>query len=158
MEGFKSIPLEALSSIYFANPDLEAHDFLDENGEWLPFICPTQQDYGKDEALLAECAGNQFQIMNALKDMIRKSDSKWLGDFLCFCTGCSFLPEVSIYTEYKLSIEFNLKETDPEMLPVAHTCVNTLKLPFQAYGGDEEKFENKLRQSVDYSRDRFNTR
>jgi hypothetical protein len=158
MEGFKSIPLDALSRIHFANPNLKAHDFLDENGEWLPFICPISQDYGEDEALLAEFAGNQFQIMNALKDIVRKEDSEWLGDFLCFCTGSSFLPDVSIHSKYKLTIEFNLVETHPEMLPVAHTCVHTLKLPFQAYNGDEEKFEHKLRQSVEYSKGRFTAR
>jgi len=56
-----------------------------------------------------------------------------------------------IISEFQLVVEFNGDESSSrefdvicEDLPVAHTCVKTMKLPGSAYNADAKKFKDKL--------------
>jgi hypothetical protein len=48
-------------------------------------------------------------------------------------------------TKDKIKIEFNGHEMTSDSLPVAHTCVNTLKFPHFAYDNNSEVLLEKLR-------------
>jgi HECT-domain (ubiquitin-transferase) len=135
---------------YFAREDLKPDDFIDKN-DWRSFIVTDSVDCDAVEHI-----ENQSKLLDGLKDIIIHSDTKYLRDFLCFCTGLAYLPDVSVHTDFKITIEFNMDECDEESLPVAHTCVKTIKFPYQAYGGNKEKLKHKLGLSLTYSTQSFN--
>ena len=90
------------------------------------------------------------KIEGHLVDLLRKREeddtdnSNFAGDFVEFATGSRHLPQNGA----TIIIEFCFEEAgyrgDPESLPVAHTCHQTVKLPSQAYEGKFSIFEKKL--------------
>ena len=48
----------------------------------------------------------------------------------------------------KIKIEFDASEMSADSLPVAHTCVNTLKFPLLVYDNNAEILREKLRLAL----------
>ena len=47
-------------------------------------------------------------------------------------------------TKDKIKIEFDASEMTEDSLPMAHTCVNTLKFPLLVYDNNAETLRKKL--------------
>jgi hypothetical protein len=141
--GFvRLIPFEAMNRIYFAKPNLTKNDFLDGNNQW----CIDHDGDGSDEKNVPDYVRrNQARIDEAFKELISESKSEYLQQLLCFWTGASFLPDLTIHDDFKLCLEFNLKENlHGESLPESHACDKTIKFPYNAYGGNKKAFRSKL--------------
>jgi hypothetical protein len=98
-------------------------------------------------------------VDKALFPLLRSMSSEKLSNFVEFCTGYHYIPDVfSDDTDKKheesqrfvIGVELNQDEgMDEESLPVSHTCIKTLKLPWGLYGGDRDKFAAKLDMAMD---------
>jgi hypothetical protein len=155
--GFiRSIPFEAMNRIYFAQPHLTKHDFLDGNNQWCIVTLDHDGDGSDEKNVPEDVRNNQARINEAFKEIIDESTSEYLQQLLCFWTGQSFMPDLIIHKDYKLCIEFNLEEDlHAESLPGSHTCTNTIKLPYNAYGGDKMAFRSKLDTAMKLSEGAF---
>jgi len=66
--------------------------------------------------------------------------------FVHYATASPYLPDPGLMEpKDKIKIEFSAAEMTQESLPVAHTCVNTLKFPHFAYDNNSETLKEKLR-------------
>ena len=98
-----------------------------------------------------KCLEFQEEFTTKLKALLRKKcadgDTKFLCDFVYLCTGQGYIPDVDteMAKNFTITIEFNDSYSpDKECVPAFHTCTNTMRIPFFAYEGDIEKFEEKI--------------
>jgi hypothetical protein len=147
------VPLEAVNKILFSKNKLTIEDFLDENGSHR-ILVSVVEGHEKDiyDRLVPE---NIDLLMSGIGKFLRKkslSDNNFLGTFLSYCTGQSFIPDLGCpESSFKVTVEFNFSEMDKDSWPVAHTCDNVLKLPGTAYDGNAETFASKLEKAMAYS-------
>lgn len=65
--------------------------------------------------------------------------------FVHYATASSYLPDPGLMeSKDKIKIEFDASEMTEDSLPMAHTCVNTLKFPLLVYDNNSEKLLEKL--------------
>lgn len=135
----------------------------DKDGSFRFIKVETDKDenFAKEDDMDPTFAANQFALMEGLRDLFRKEievQSTYIEDFLHFCTGQAFIPDLVVYPNFRVVIEFShvqeMKNTGA--LPVGHTCVNTLKIPASAYGGSSAVFKEKLQKAIEYSENGFN--
>ena len=139
--------LKFISERFFAAPKIEAEDLI----ERLIFIAESDDsEVMKIQKDLKDIQDIFFHI--TLKEVIREMDNDDLESFTSFCTGFNYLPQRHQKGEFKIKIEFNVSEMEEMSLPVAHTCVNILKLPAQAYGNDKKVFLSKLHTAMKNSK------
>jgi hypothetical protein len=101
-------------------------------------------------------------MSDTLIPTLREMSQEKLTQFVEFCTGYHYIPEINENDKgtkhgksqvFGIVVELNQDERmDEDSLPVSHTCVKTLKLPWHIYGGDRDKFASKLDMAMDYSR------
>jgi hypothetical protein len=82
-------------------------------------------------------------------------DPPFLNQFVAYCTGQSYIPDIDLNPDFKILIEFNYTEMLDDHLPVVHTCVKTMKLPASAYDSNIETFQQKLSQAMEFSKGSF---
>jgi hypothetical protein len=124
----------------------------------------TENDYenlAEEDDIDPTFAGNQIALMDGLRDLFRKeieAQSTYIEDLLHFCTGQAFIPDLVVYPNFRVIIEFShvAEMKNVGALPVGHTCVNTLKFPASAYGGSITVFKEKLRKAIENSENGFN--
>ena len=154
--------MQAVSEIFFAH-DLKPEDFLHNPSNvkdkgYFRFLKVVLRDPSNRDC--DDFRISRGKLLKALHDKIREnSDPEFLKNFLCYCTGQSYVPTLKAFPDFRIILEFSSGDEDekchPEHLPVAHTCEHTLKLPIQAYGGNEEIFFFKLNQAMEYSKESF---
>jgi hypothetical protein len=66
-----------------------------------------------------------------------------LNDFVHFCTGLSYIPDIDLNKDFKIKVEFNYTEMNYDWIPIVHTCDRTIKIPGDAYGGIMDTFLEK---------------
>lgn len=87
-------------------------------------------------------------FVNVLRTLSRKN-KEFLTSFVLYVTGYEYLPVAQT-----IKIEFNYDQVPSnDALPVAHTCVHTLKLPGLAYDANEDLIKEKLCMSLKYFKD-----
>ena len=131
--------LKYVSDRFFAVPKIEAEDLI----ERLIFI--TESHNSKVMKIQEKLKDNRDIFFNITpKEIIREMDNDDLESFSSFCTRFNYLPHHDQKDEFNVIIEFNVSEMEEMSLPVAHTCVNTLKIPAHAYRNDKKVFLSKL--------------
>ena len=139
--------LKYVSERFFAAPKIEAEDLIER------LVFDAESDVSELRKIQEDLKDNQDIFFNiTLKEVIREMDNDDLESFISFCTGFNYLPHRHHNGAFKIKIEFNVSEMEEMSLPVAHTCVNTLKLPAQAYGNDKEIFKSKLHKAMKLSK------
>jgi HECT-domain (ubiquitin-transferase) len=84
--------------------------------------------------------------------VLREMSQEKLTQFVSFCTGFDYIPDEYDGKPFKIIVELNRNENmDDNSIPMAHTCVFTLKLPWRVYGGDRDIFTEKLDMAIAYS-------
>jgi hypothetical protein len=150
------VPLEAVNKILFSKNKLTIEDFLDEKGRHL-ILMPELA--GLEDEIDYSLVSTHHNLMKGIGELLRtksQSDDTFLGNFLSYCTGRSFIPDLGCpESSLKVTVEFNFSEMHDDALPVAHTCDNVLKLPGTAYGGIIETFESKLDMAMASSKGAF---
>ena len=149
--------LEAVTQLFFNKPDVSVDDVL--NVFDVKYDYKTFHSLGISMDVLLNYQGQVIRRANGtwegfLPELLRRSGTKFLREFLRFVTGSSYVPYTNSRTDYWITIEFNGTEEDSAhaaSLPVCHSCAKTIKLPPTAYSGDQEIFEKKLKQSMEYS-------
>ena len=69
--------------------------------------------------------------------------------FVHYATASSHLPDPGLMeSKDKIKIEFDASEMTEDSLPMAHTCVNTLKFPLLVYDNNAETLRKKLRVAL----------
>jgi hypothetical protein len=143
------MPLEAVEAILFASQKVTTEMLFDGAGGFR-FI-EFKSALGFDDDMEACLSQTQELLKKRMKKLFREkaesrksTDSAFLRNYVEFCTGLSFLPDLDSNPQFRMYVEFNKKEMLEENWPVAHTCNNVLKLPSTAYDGNIEKFEEML--------------
>jgi hypothetical protein len=159
---FRYIPRQALDALGFAKPFITINDFFEENGNFrfIEEVCAYNNDEEEDH-FQPIYIGNQIALLEGLRVFFREEiekQSTYLEDWLHFCTGQAFIPDLVVYKNFKVFFEFSHVEemTNEGALPDSHTCVNTIKLPASAYGGSIEVFKKKMKMAMELSGDGFN--
>jgi HECT-domain (ubiquitin-transferase) len=157
------MPLKAVEAILFAQQKITLDLLFDgEEFRFIHFV--SAHGYGDNSVIYEVFNESQLLLISGMKQLFRdkvesgeSSDSDFLTDFVEFCTGQSYLPDLDCNTDYKITVEFNSDENEigENHLPVAHTCINTLKLPGAAYNGNMEDFERYLSIALETSKGVF---
>lgn len=154
---------KAIDKLLFARQEITEADLFDEDGDWrlLCFCTGKGVTINVDELDVVREIHDDFE--RKLADLFRTkldSDPTYINRFVHHCTGLPYIPDLDVHDDFHIVIEFNNLESeqmsDPESLPVAHTCTRELKLPLLAYGGDMEVFEEKMRIVLEHSEGSFN--
>ena len=132
--------LKYVSEKLFAKPSVESKDLIS--------LLVLFED---DEKKPLE---HQKEFFNTvLKDVIREMTNEERKQFTFFCSGYDYLPHrVDTKEKFCIVVEFSYEEMEATSLPVAHTCVNTLKLPGEAYGNNKARFKSKLLKAMELSK------
>ena len=154
----KSLRSEAIDGYFFGRPNVSRKDFFDDDDE---FAFIVRQDVANE---VIEQFAYRSNFMDNLRKWIKADESNGgaseedLSDFLHFCTGQRFVPDLDVHEMFKITIEFNSKDDDmvnPEQLPISHTCAMTIKFPSSAYGGENiteeqqyQTFKKKMKQAI----------
>jgi len=153
---FKAIPIEAIEKLIFSKAKIEPEDLINI----LHPIYSGRYDYWEPMDSTGKGQRNFFE--NTLKGIIKERGSRkeggqeFLHDFIEFITGSKFLPCIEGNSGFRINVEFNFAETNPDYLPIAHTCANTMKIPGNFYNGDADIFQEKLDKAFSYGVSRFN--
>ena len=158
---FRYIPRQALDALGFAKPSITIIDVFDDDGESFRFIENAIDPDNPDEDIDPAFAVSQITLMEGLRDLFRKeieAKSTFVEEWLHFCTGEAYIPDLVVNPNFKVFIEFsNFKEyKNKGALPSSHTCDKTLKLPASAYGGSVHVFKEKMKQAMDVTGAGFN--
>jgi len=158
---FCALPFGVVSKIAFSNPTISADDVI-------AFLEPRYNAGGEcnDKQLAKE--EQEYFFNNILKKLLKEKEEEehedkkkqdkdletgksFLSRFVSFCTGLNYLPHRIGNPDFSIIVEFNFDpdECAPESLPIAHTCVNTLKIHGLVYNNDKEKFEEKLALAIE---------
>ena len=143
------MPLEAINSLLFCKQDIEADDIIDVLVPKYGLL-KDDPDYPGTESqklVLRVIEGSDDDQKTTqegiLVDLLRERGGEFLKDFLWYTTGYMYMPR----SNFKIIVEFNYHDIETRSehsLPVAHTCELLLKLPGQAYDGNQEILEQKL--------------
>jgi hypothetical protein len=144
------MPLGAVQELLFCEQDFDVEDVIDD----LEPLYDRNEDYV--HLIVSQLAilsiNDKGKRSGILVDLLRdrcESNNEFLRDFVWFITGSSFIQRSTL----KMTVEFNYTESRSfDSLPVAHTCVKTLKLPGLAYDGNRELLEQKLDISIQNSK------
>lgn len=164
-EVFSLTPIEIVNALVFSRSKIEPEDVITAIQ-----VCYDHPIEINNDSLKKAVDGYQRCILNeieidgkkvltgALPDMLRESkdDAQFLEDFVYFVTGYRYIPNARMNKDFRIIVEFNLSECGDDDLPVAHTCVLTIKIPGMAYYGNKEIFVEKLKKSIELSGNRFN--
>ena len=71
-------------------------------------------------------------------------DPTFIANFVEYCTGSPFVPDIDLNPDFHIRLEFNAFEMEQDFLPVVHTSDNCIQIPAQAYDADIEVFQHKL--------------
>jgi hypothetical protein len=158
------MPLEAVEAILFASQKVTTEMLFDGEGGFRFIAFKSVFGYGDDLEEYACLSQTQELLKKRIEKLFREkaesgksTDSAFLRDFVEFCTGQSYLPDLDSNPQFIILVEFNAdeNETREKHLPVAHTCDNAIKLPSTAYDGNIEEFERLLTLSLKYSKNCF---
>jgi hypothetical protein len=155
---FRYIPRQALDALGFAKPSITMDDVFNIDGGFRFIHTECLYDNPAEDNPTFDV--NQIALMEGLGVLFREeieAKSTYIEDLLHYCTGQAFIPDMVVYPNYKVTIEFtDVKEMKDEgALPGAHTCDNTFKCPVSAYGGSIEVFKKKMQQAIEGTRDGF---
>ena len=144
------MPLEAVNKMIFSKLGVNAEDLLSVMEVSYDDELGPEVKENQEKILRIEGSGDEKHASGALADLLRdreKSDPDYARTFLFFVSGYQAVPMEG----FKITVEFNILESgDVASLPVAHTCVSTLKLPGLAYEGDSNVLEEKLDKVIAY--------
>lgn len=96
----------------------------------------------------------EVRMTELIQDKMR-DDPSFITNFVEFCTGSPFIPDIDLNPDFHLRLEFNGSEMEEDFLPVVHTCDNCIKIPAQAYEADIEVFQAKLATAMGLSQTNF---
>eukprot|EP00934_Nitzschia_sp_Nitz4_P006706 Nitzschia sp. Nitz4//scaffold240_size29840//12430//15293//NITZ4_008018-RA/size29840-augustus-gene-0.27-mRNA-1//1//CDS//3329543750//6696//frame0 len=151
---FRLVPTKLISKIAFASQRITYDMVFDAHGAFR-FIHFAQDKYEPEESELF--CENQADFWPRFTDWFKRKlhdDSKFIASFFHLVTGMSYIPDVAYNKDFNIKIEYNASEMgggNSDLLPVIHTCDNTMKLPANAYNGDIEVFERMLQQTMKYA-------
>jgi hypothetical protein len=156
------VPLEAIEATLFAIQKVTTEMLFDGEGAFRFIEFGSVSGFGDDMGADPCLSQTQELLKKRMEKLFKEkaesgksSDSAFLGDFVEFCTGQSYLPHLDYNSKFRISVEFNADEMKKGNWPEAHTCDNVLKLPSVAYDGNIEEFEENLNNSLEYSKKRF---
>lgn len=132
------MPLKAMDRLLFSRPLVDARDLIKTLIPRYDEVKGYSDSYRHQCQLLSVKKGQE--ATGIIVEMLENGTEEFCIDFLCFATGNLYLGS----SDDKIFVEFNFSEMSPNSLPVAHTCVCTMKLPGQAYEGNRAVFEKKL--------------
>jgi hypothetical protein len=121
------VPLEAVNKILFSKNKLTIEDFLDEDGSHRILVSVVEgHEKDIDDLLVPD---DIDLLMSGIGEFLRKkslSDGSFLGNFLSYCTGQSFIPDLGCpETSFKVTVEFNFSEMNNDSWPVWHILATT---------------------------------
>ena len=138
------------------------------------FIKFDWEDSSQADILISEkpkCTECQQEFIAKLASLMREksadddhkflcdtNDQRFLSNFIYLCTGQAYVPDMDteMAKEFAIIVEFNASELqDQECLPKFHSCTNTMCIPFFAYGGDIQKFQEKLAYAMNNCKGSF---
>jgi len=149
--AFRTIPLEALQKILFGKSTMTLEDVL---AVLEPEYCKCEGEWeGTDDDLSVQQKGQEQFFEGELKRYLTEEackNSDFLEDFVQFCTGSNYLPFASPGEKaFKIIVEFNFTAPQPGCHPLAHTCVNTIRLPGTLmYFDDYDLFHDKMEEAL----------
>ncbi|KAL7570950.1 hypothetical protein ACA910_002580 [Epithemia clementina (nom. ined.)] len=143
--GLDLISLAEMDSLFFSKLPTRADDVIQALH---PEYDVKEKAVGTIEYQTKMLSINEGRVEGLLVDLLRKKEAEgnktFSADFVEFATGARFIPQGGA----KILIEFNSGEEGykgvENSLPVAHTCVRTIKFPATAYEGDLVKLEKKF--------------
>jgi len=150
--ALRAIPLEAVQKIIFGKSTMTVEEVL---AVLEPDYCKCEGDWEGDDERKAEERREQEKFFEGdFKRYLREEASKnsdFLEEFVQFCTGSNYLPFVSPGDDkpFKITVEFNFTQPEPGCHPMAHTCVNTIRLPGTGiYWGNFDLLREKMKEAL----------
>ena len=151
-KAFRCFPLEALQTILFGRSTITLDEVL---SILTPDYCNYEGDCweGTDSDMIQHREQQEHFFDGDFKRYLKEESSKksnFLEEFVQFCTGMNYIPYVAPGEEtFKIIVEFNFMAPEPGGHPLAHTCVNTIRLPgMDMYFGDYDVFCQKMEESL----------
>lgn len=159
-----------MEKIVFGINDISHDMVFDESGDFR-FIVFDDDMIDREKSMKHSDVQAEFKAM--LKDVFREKldedalkrqqehpgeatkERSFISKFIYFCTASWCLPNLELHPEWKIHVEFNCSEMDPEFLPIVHTCTHCIKIPGTAYGADKKKFLEKLEASMGQTLESF---
>ena len=128
----------------FGRQDI-AEDMVFTSDGKLRFIRFEQDYFEATNSIIYKEIQKQFETrFTELVQQKMKDDPTFIANFVEFCTGSPFLPDIDLNPDFHIRLEFNASEMEQDFLPVVHTCDNCIKIPARAYYADIEVFQHKL--------------
>jgi len=150
--ALRAIPLEALQKIVFGKSTMTVEEVL---AVLEPNYCRCEGGWeGTDKQLADEQRKQEKFFEGDFKKYLREEASKnsdFLEEFVQFCTGSNYLPFASpgVDKPFKITVEFNFTQPEPGCHPMAHTCVDTIRLPGTGiYFGSFDKLCKKMKEAL----------
>ncbi len=139
----------------FGLQDISEEMVFDAKGQ-LRFIQFAQDWVDESKSTPYKDTQNLFEVrMAELLRQKMKDEPSFMSNFVEFCTGSPFIPDIDLNPDFHVRLEFNGSEMEEDFLPVVHTCDNCIKIPAQAYNADIKLFEEKLATAMGLSQTNF---
>lgn len=155
---FSQVPSKTVEKIVFGRQEISEQMMFNPDGTFR-FIEPAQDLERPEESSVH--AEKQARFFEGLLELFRtkfESDPSYISNFVNFCTGSSYIPDLDLHNtennKWAIRLEYNCSLTD-ERLPSVFTCENTMLLPATAYDGNIETFEKKLKISMNHTMFKF---
>jgi len=149
-----AIPIsDAMVQFIFAQPEIEVEDLL--NILVMESVPSNRNEENKQEKELILMETQKKFFNEVLPEIIKDWNYVERRKFVRVCTGFDGIPYESSQgrqsNQFRITIEFNAEEETrhKDSLPAFHTCDNVMKLPFEAYDGSREIFQEKLQTFYD---------
>jgi len=142
---FDSVAPKVLNRLLFSKPTITEEEF------WKVIQFSSFGDSHDRSHDLADQHAMFKQQLRFHFSTMAKDDPAFFSKFVHTCTGQSYIPDVKLNEDFRITIEFNFNELEADHLPVVHTCEKTIKLPAGVYNLDMEVFEAKLRHTMEHS-------
>mmetsp|Transcript_920 Transcript_920/g.2242 ORF Transcript_920/g.2242 Transcript_920/m.2242 type:complete len:203 (+) Transcript_920:1721-2329(+) len=154
-------PLKAFNKVCFSKADIQVEDIVKITKAM--DITPGIDDEIQSEVLTKN---QKLLVEQVFPEVLRdraKNDKNFLSNFVEFVTGRSSLPHPDVHPKFKILLLFgvdstwqieddeNRKDVSMQVIPVVHTCENSIMLPRLAYDANKEIFARKLDQAMEYS-------
>jgi hypothetical protein len=149
------VPTPTVNKLVFGRQDISEEMVFSSDGR-LRFIRFEQDLHDKRTSIPYKALQNQFE--SRFTEFIRQKmqeDPTFISNFVEFCTGSPFLPDIDLNPDFHVRLEYNGSEMEQDFLPVVHTCDNCIKIPAQAYYADIEIFQEKLATVMRLSQTQF---
>ena len=144
-----------MNKLVFGRQEISEDMVFTSDGK-LRFILFKQDYFEKDKSIIYKEVQKQFETR--FTEFVRqkmKDDPTFMANFVEFCTGSPFLPDIDLNPDFHIRLEYNWSEMEQDFLPVVHTCDNCIKIPAQAYRADIEVFQDKLATVMRLSQTNF---